>query len=390
MAVSIERVTDSAGFRALRDRWNVLLDSSDSGAITLTWEWQFTWWEVFGSDRSLCLLLAFEDGRLIGIAPLHSYAVRRFGIAWRRLAFLASGEAEDDEICSDYLDLIAERGREADVLGAVCAHLTQDAKWDEIVLESVRADAALLRTFERLDRTPAPYEIEHRNECVCVALPGRFDDFLNGLSSKLRSQIRRHTRLLEESGRVEFRRIIEPDEFDTRFRQFVDLHQAWWNVKDRSGCFSSARFLAFHTTLAARLRPHDRVNLHLLTVDERPVAARYSFTYRKVVYEYQGGVDPRFPDSRIGLGVLCTASCFDDAIGRGMERYDFGEGAQRYKLRWNGRRHSTVNVRLLRPSMKSALRGLAERGQRTIRALAGRQSRTPDSMSASTTSRFIR
>src|SRR5262245_49866745 len=99
----IERVDAGSRFATLRDDWNALLHGSAAASITLTWEWMFTWWEVFGEHRTLHILLAFEHDVLIGIAPLQRYAIRRFGIRWQRVALMGSGEPVADEICSDYL-----------------------------------------------------------------------------------------------------------------------------------------------------------------------------------------------------------------------------------------------------------------------------------------------
>ena len=149
-----------------------------------------------------------------------------------------------------------------------------------------------------------------------------------------------------------FRRIASASEWQTWFPQFVELHQRWWVTRHKPGCFSSVKFTRFHARLVERLLAQDRVNLHLLIVNDKLVAGRYSFNFGNSVFEYQTGVDPDFDDPRIGLGVLCTASCIEDAIRRGITHYDFGEGLQDYKLRWTDQIRSTMNVRVVKPSCK--------------------------------------
>src|ERR1043165_2102324 len=104
--------------------WRDLLSRSNNDEPTLTPLWLGAWWRVFGSEggRRLCVALFFDTDRLVGMAPLqtrrHWY---RPGIPFRRLELLASGEREADEICSEYIGVIAEQGREGAVVEAFAA-----------------------------------------------------------------------------------------------------------------------------------------------------------------------------------------------------------------------------------------------------------------------------
>lgn len=62
--------TDETGFDLLRSHWNNLLTSDAANTVFLTWEWQSTWWRCLGTG-DLYLLAWFDDGRLVGIAPLY-------------------------------------------------------------------------------------------------------------------------------------------------------------------------------------------------------------------------------------------------------------------------------------------------------------------------------
>ncbi len=59
-------------FFSIQYQWNQLLKESDNDNIFLTWEWVYTWWEVFGGESELFIITVKNDkGDLIGIAPLH-------------------------------------------------------------------------------------------------------------------------------------------------------------------------------------------------------------------------------------------------------------------------------------------------------------------------------
>jgi len=100
--ITVEKVVTREEFKGLAAAWSSLLQESASDTLFLTHEWLNAWWEVFGSERELYILLVRDSEELIGIAPLIRREVRHYGLLpFRRLEFLASGEDEADEICSE-------------------------------------------------------------------------------------------------------------------------------------------------------------------------------------------------------------------------------------------------------------------------------------------------
>ena len=119
---SIEAVDAVAG------AWDDLLGRSRDPEIFLTHTWMRTWWEVFGGEgeRQPLVLLVHDGSDLIGLLPLQVRPVSGLGPArLRRLEFLGTGEDEADEVCSDFLDVIAAAGREDDVCQALWRHLVR-------------------------------------------------------------------------------------------------------------------------------------------------------------------------------------------------------------------------------------------------------------------------
>ena len=75
--LSIEEVNDVEKFRALRETWNKLLRESSDDNIFLTWEWLFMWWQHYGGDKKLRILIIKESGKIIGIAPFMQSKYRK-------------------------------------------------------------------------------------------------------------------------------------------------------------------------------------------------------------------------------------------------------------------------------------------------------------------------
>src|SRR5947208_10757678 len=137
--ITVEKVTSGEGFKRLAAVWNPLLAESASNTLSLTFEWLTVWWEVFGTERELYILVVRDGEELIGIAPLLRREMRHYGVLpYRRLEFLASGEDEADEVCSEYLDFILRRGRAEEALAGIYEFLhAHAAEWDELLLSNM-------------------------------------------------------------------------------------------------------------------------------------------------------------------------------------------------------------------------------------------------------------
>src|ERR1700732_1251434 len=150
--ITVEAVTTRAGFEQLEPEWNALLTRSASNNIVLTFEWLSTWWQIFGEgERHLYILVAREQSHIVGIAPLLRRTIRHYNLLpYERLEFLGSGEDEADEICSDYLDFIVQRGWEAPALEALLRHIRQHGSGDELILTDVSGDSPCVQLLEGL------------------------------------------------------------------------------------------------------------------------------------------------------------------------------------------------------------------------------------------------
>lgn len=368
----VTEISTVEGFVALRDEWTALQAESNAQLPALTWDWLFTWWETFAEGRRLQLLTARDpDGRLVGLAPLLRRTIRLHGVPIRRVELLATGEDEADEILSEYLDFIIVRGREREAIAAFYAHLAAQDDWDELCLASVPADSPLVPAFrEAIARAAAPIDVttRPRPDGILVSLARDTKAFVAAQSKRMREDLRRHRRLMEQHGKVTLRRAETGDELAQMFPQLVALHQALWQSRGKPGCFASTRFTRFHERVSARMLARGLLHLHTVTVGDKVVAARYGFHLNDRLYEYQSGSDPTF-DPKVSLGVQAAQLCMEDAIGRGFVDYDLGEGPRPYKLRWNHTRRATLNVWITRRNPRVLAKTLAAEAETQLRAL---------------------
>jgi CelD/BcsL family acetyltransferase involved in cellulose biosynthesis len=383
--LTIEKITTREGFEQLGSVWNPLLEASASNNLMLTWEWLTTWWDVFGDERELYLLLVRDGDELIGIAPLLRRAVQHYGLLpFERLEFLASGEDEADEICSDYLDFILRRGREAEALSAIFRHLCeQETEWDEWLLTDISAESPNLPLIEKLGcQKGMKWEVTRRQICVYCPLPNDWETFLHRLRPTFRNRIRRERRRLQQYD-CELRVIESEEGFAENFEILIHLHQARWNSRGQPGVFSSEKFTRFHRLVAPKLLRQGWLRLYVLLLDGEPVSTYYGFIYHGKVYFYQAGcVDG---DKRIySPGTIIKSFAIEHSIAAGCSEFDMLKSApDSYKFRWGGATRGIIQARLAPHQTKETFYQMAAKctaGLRQIKSAMQRRATASDQL----------
>jgi CelD/BcsL family acetyltransferase involved in cellulose biosynthesis len=377
LTLACELATTTAEAERLRAEWTELLERSERNELTLTPEWLLTWQRVYGPQqgRRLRIALFHDSGRLVGLAPLllRRHWVRGV-VPFRRLEFLASGEREGHGVCSNHLNVIAERGAEEPVARRLVVALTDGTfgAWDEVVLPMMDGDGpmpALLATafreaglsVETTETARAPY----------ISLPKTWETYLKSLSSTHRRQVTRSLRAFEEwaDGAARLDRVTDAAELEQAKRVLVELHHARWEGDGQSGVFHSPSFLQFHDAIMRTLLERGSLELLRLSVRGEPVAALYGMTWGDKTIAYQTGRSLNVPNS-IRPGGVILAYAVRAAIEAGRREFDFLADEAPYKLQMATASRPLVQLRAHRAGPRETMRRLMERcfdGARMIR-----------------------
>ena len=272
-------ITESDQLESLRPAWSDLLARSASNEPMLSPLWLATWWRIYGpaTGRQLRIGLFFDGQRLVGLAPLcrRVYWYHRC-IPFRRIEFLGADAEESDGVCSEYLNVIAERGLEEAVAQALASSLAGRAfgPWDEVVLSALDGDHAmsavlidafrergtgkrergtgnrergifcsLFPSLERLTMAESPY----------IPLPASWEAYLAGLHQDQRYFIKRSMRDFEAWAGPDWQvhDVTAPAELAEGMRILTSLHTGRWSAENQAA--PSRRHVSRHST--RRLRP---------------------------------------------------------------------------------------------------------------------------------------
>ena len=295
-------------------RWSDLLAQSASPAPFLSWPWQTLWWEAFGDGRRLWILgVADSSGALAGLLPLYE----KVPGLWQ----LVGGVD-----ISDYLDLIALRGREEEVWAELLHHRAAEPDaWDLHCLRAASPTVSLLPFLAPAFGLSTLIQREER--CPVVGLPESWEEYLARLSGKDRHELRRKLRRLERQWPdATIRSHAVPDGLDGAMDTLLSLHRRSRTGKAR---FMDARMEDFFRRVAAALAARGWFRLWFLEHEGAAVAGFFCLEFAGTVGLYNSGFDPAH--APLSPGIVLLAHAIRDAIERRFARFDFLRGEEPYK-----------------------------------------------------------
>ena len=176
--LQIIEVNSSEGFSALKHDWDDLLSKSSANNPFLTFDWQYTWWQNFGTKKTLFILLVKQQNTLMAIAPFMISKKLGFKI----VEFIGQGR-------TDYLDFIISKDEE-NVIRSIFEYLRAKRRlWHVIHLSDIAWTQERIETFRKA--TPdllSNYRLYTISPYISIA--SGWDDFLKSKSQRFRKRIR--------------------------------------------------------------------------------------------------------------------------------------------------------------------------------------------------------
>jgi CelD/BcsL family acetyltransferase involved in cellulose biosynthesis len=331
---TVRILEDVAEWDRVASDWAALFDASPEAATPLQFAWLRGWWRIYGpiygangGARGLRLFTFWRGSRLVGALPLYENRVGGHFFGLRRIAFLSTGEAEYEETCPDYMNLLAAPGEGSACVAALEAAL-HAAEWDCFELLGIPEHSPLLSARIVIDPGQRRSVIP-RGACPIANMEGGFEAYLQRLSPNSRQRARRLLREVEKCGAI--LELATTPVMEQFFDDLVRLHQERWMDQGKPGCFAASRFTAFHRSLAYQWIGSGQVVLARLSLDGQTMAALYGFVTRLKFDFYQSGVKTIQHGPLRSPGHVAHLLLMRELCGRGITRYDFLRGSSNYK-----------------------------------------------------------
>ena len=318
-------VRDTEGFASLREEWDDLYRSCPSATPFSSWEWLYSWWEVYREDSYALRLVTLrnESGLLVGLLPL--MAARR-----GRLVFLGdSAKAFYWYIMTPYKDVLVREGWEEEVAKAAARALKEMRGWHVADLQELMPHSAAWHIFREWHGPKASVPI---TDYVLVRA-NSWEELLASLSKKARKTARRTLRQAEQDGVI-----CEPAEAEDAERAastLVGLHRELFRGRRIDPRELSLRYEAFVRAAARRTtaRGIGRISEFRRQADGEVLVSQFLLSDKGFVGVLRVGASEE-ATRRYQFMTLCNWDAMNAASARSNAYISWMEYASEDKLRW--------------------------------------------------------
>jgi CelD/BcsL family acetyltransferase involved in cellulose biosynthesis len=326
--VRVEFSEDPGDF--LRQDWADLVSADPAGTFFHSPRYLQLYWEEFGREVPLVLAFAEEEGRLVGAAA--------FELPGRLLRFLGGTEV------TDYTSPIAAPGFEDAVAKELLGALAERDDWDSAELQGLPEDSPWLRRLSDAASARGLATEEDRDAVApFLELPSTYEEYLAGLPGKLRHELRRKARRLDEQLGGHTVVLAAPDTLEADVALFAEMHRS---SKGAKGRFMVPGMEVFFRRLGELFIPEGEFHLAFLEAGGRRAAAAVAFRHRGTFSLYNSAFDRDL--GGLSPGMVLVADLIAHAIEDGCGVFDMLKGDLGYKYRFGAVRREVRCLRITR------------------------------------------
>lgn len=319
-------IDDADEFNALAPEWDALVRRAGVGHPFLSHAWLRTWWEHFGADARLRVLVARAGGTLVGAAPMMLATRRMYGMRVRVLEAMAGDHTPRFEFLA---------GRAAvEVHAALWAAIRAcDGEWDLVNVRQLPEGSATLTTVRACAvrdglRTGCwPGEVS-----PFVRFSGTWNRYFDSLGYNHRRNIGKSRRRLERRGHVALEVVEGGAGLAAQVADGMRIEASAWKADAGTAMLSEPQRRRFYEQIAERFAGQGQLRLYFLRCGGRRIAFSYALVAGGVIYVLKAGYDPRHAKYS-PYNVLC-ALVLEEGFRSGLQGYDFLGGAEPWKREW--------------------------------------------------------
>lgn len=319
------------GLRDIEEPWQLLVDKSPDLTPFSSPLWVLNWYNNYWQKSwELSTFAGYINNRLVAILPCYIQHSSRWPYI-KTMYPLGQGEPEEEEISSEYCDIIISKNIEAEKVLAQLQEKLIALEIDQIrwnaTLESSHIKKLLAQLFKyELTATHTRYYVD------------RSKWSLQSLSKNTRSRYKRSINQLNKINAIFH--WVESEHHEKYIVLLIEYHQKRWNSQEKKGAFSHENFKKFH----GKYRENNSFKISAITVNGKPIAINYYFYDENSLYFYQSGWDSEHY-SNFSLGLSLHLWSIENCH---YKYYDFmmGETKDSYKEKFGVQQKPMINVNM--------------------------------------------
>ncbi|WP_426359521.1 GNAT family N-acetyltransferase [Pseudocolwellia sp. HL-MZ19] len=325
-----ELINDFHKLTAITQQWQRLVDQSSDLSPFSSPQWVLTWYNNYWQKGwELSTHAGYINNQLVVILPCYIQHSPKFPYL-KVLYPLGQGEPEEEEISSEYCDVIVSKS----ITEIALVELQEKIMLLDI--DQIRWNATVQNSYiKKLLEKSFRYEALSTHTRYFVE---RTEWSLESLSKNTRARYKRSINQLNKINAT--LHWVEPKDYDEYIKLLIKYHQKLWNSRNKDGAFSHASFKDFHE----QYRSQSSIKMSAVTVDGTPIAINYYFDDENSLYFYQSGWDSE-QYSNFSLGLSLHLWSIENCD---YKYYDFmmGEMKDSYKEKFGVQQEPMINVNI--------------------------------------------
>lgn len=334
-------ITTYNDFLRLEKHWNVLLGKQLSSLLCVDWPWIKNWIDVYFREEDMLFVCTYWfEGNLVGVIPCYI----KKGRFINELRFIATGENEVDEVCSEFQDFIIESDFKSEVFTKFSQIIIKYAI-NKASFENVLPNSIIYEWLKSLNHTwMYTEELNGVRYCVDLYEAKKLTDRFPGKT------LRRKMRAIHQSNIYKMELLDSSESFDEFYQQLKVNHQSVWQEKGKVGAFNSDKFTEFHKKYAKEMLLNNKLVMFNLSYQNKVLAVFYGLINANALYYYQSAITRVVEHKNLGAAMHYCA--MDFAYKRGLNKYDLMRGGiDSYKKDYSLPTTTTSNIYLIRRTL---------------------------------------
>jgi len=335
----IDPITSYDAWLDLEPIWNPLLVRSDADTVFLTFEWLTTWWQCFGGDGDLLVLVVRRGEEPIALAPLMVAREPNGGRRQAHIRFLANAYS----MRANFI-LADERPAAMEAVFDYLGHA--DLAWERMTFDYMPEDSSA--------HALAPVACR-RSRLRCGFVPSLLSPYttlegvdwetiLGRMSPSFRKHLLRCERKLLDRGCARTIVYSDRETLEQALHACREVALTTWQHAEGSSIASSQTVWEFYRRFAEIAALRGWLRIGILEARGQPIAFAYDLLYRHVMYDLKNGYRPASRGH--SPGHVLRASMVRHALASGAAEYDMLGMNEEHKTHWatGVRRHACLCV----------------------------------------------
>ena len=324
--LQIEAITDLSGFNAIAEEWDGLVDRSGIERLFASHAWLLTWWEAFGGNQQLHVLVLRNAGQLVGAVPMMRSKERFYGLKVDSLQSIYNPH-------TPRVDFIIAPGWADKVYRSVWNYLRHRTECELIVFRQVPDGSQTIPSMEAMAHAdgwlcgqwiapPSPY----------IPLNCTHDELLKRLKGGYRYNLRKRYERLGKIGPIDVEVITGRERVREAMQDGLRIEAAAWKGDSGTAIASDPAVTDFYIRLAEKKADADQLRLTFLRVGGKRISFSYILCSDNKLYGVKIGYDPEF--HTYSPGNMLLNLILQDACPKGLSEYDFLGVNDEWKMDW--------------------------------------------------------